>query len=590
MANRRDRVDGDRHPASLSASRRFFRHFRSARPLKGAWVYRPAESPLPMEEGQGNEMPDNTWWKRGVVYQIYPRSFQDSNGDGIGDLGGIVERLDHLSWLGVDAVWISPFYPSPMKDFGYDISDYCGVDPVFGTLADFDRLIAAAHARGLRVILDFVPNHTSDQHAWFLESRASRNNPKRNWYIWHDPGPDGGPPNNWLSEFGGVAWTFDPPTGQYYYHGFLPEQPDLNWRNPAVRAAMYDAMRFWLDRGADGFRVDVMWHLIKDAKFRDNPPNPNPPSNAAPVSRLLPIHSADQPEVHDIVAEMRRVMDAYPERVLIGEIWLPNERLVAYYGKDLKGAHLPFNFQLIGAAWDPRVIEGIIEEYESALPPGGWPNWVLGNHDRSRIASRLGPLEARVAAMMLLTLRGTPTLYYGDEIGMVDVPIPPGRVRDPFELNVPGLGLGRDPQRTPMQWDDSPNAGFTSAAEPWLPLDERWRDVNVTRAREDPRSMLTLVRRLIDLRRQEAALRVGDYTLVKATGTLLVFARHHAGRTLMVALNLAAHPEKVALPSGVRHAEILLSTALDRDPRWPERGLELSGAEGVIVALTEDAA
>ncbi len=317
---------------------------------------------------------DARWWQQGVIYQIYPRSFQDSNGDGIGDLEGIRRRLGHLAALGVDAVWISPFYPSPMADFGYDVADYRGVDPIFGTLADFDRLIAEAHARGLRVILDFVPNHTSDRHPWFVESRASRSSPKRDWYIWRDPAPDGGPPNNWLSNFGGSAWECDAATGQYYYHAFLREQPDLNWRNGEVRRAMYEVLRFWLDRGVDGFRVDVLWHLIKDDRFRNNPPNPDWTPDQPGIRRCLQLYSADRPEVHEVVAEMRAVLDEYPERLLIGEIYLPVERLVAYYGQDMRGAHLPFNFQLLSATWRAEEIGRIIHEYEAHLPAGGWPN------------------------------------------------------------------------------------------------------------------------------------------------------------------------------------------------------------------------
>jgi alpha-glucosidase len=308
-------------------------------------------------------MTDTAWWQHGIVYQVYPRSFQDSNGDGVGDLEGIRRRLDHLVWLGVDAVWISPFYPSPMADFGYDVSDFCGVDPLFGTLEDFDRLLADAHARGLKVILDFVPNHSSDQHPWFHQSRASRENPKRDWYIWRDPAPDGGPPNNWLANFGGSAWEWDSTTGQYYYHAFLPEQPDLNWRNPDVRAGMCDVLRFWLDRGVDGFRVDVIWHLMKDPQFRDNPPNPAWHPGQPGIDRLLQVHSADHPDIHDVVAQLRAVLEDYPrDRVLIGEIYLPLERLVAYYGEELEGAHLPFNFQLIFAAWNAEEIARIVKD------------------------------------------------------------------------------------------------------------------------------------------------------------------------------------------------------------------------------------
>ncbi|MDQ2643723.1 MAG: alpha-amylase family glycosyl hydrolase, partial [Myxococcota bacterium] len=466
------------------------------------------------------------WWQQGIVYQVYPRSFRDTNGDGIGDLPGIVEKLDYLSWLGVEALWVSPIYPSPMADFGYDVSDYCDVDGIFGTLSDVDDLVREAHARNLKVILDFVPNHTSSRHPWFIESRASRENPKRDFYIWRDAKDDGSPPNNWLSVFGGSAWEWDETTRQYYYHAFLKEQPDLNWRNPQVRQQMYSAMAFWLDRGIDGFRVDVLWHLIKDAALRDNPPNPDyqPGPGHAPYNALSPAYSTDQPEVHDIVAEMRALTDRYSERVLIGEIYLPIQKLVAYYGRDGRGAHLPFNFQLITLPWEARRIDAAISEYEGAMPDHGWPNWVLGNHDQPRIASRVGLAQARVAAMMLLTLRGTPTLYYGDELGMRDGVISSEEVQDPQEKNLPGLGLNRDPARTPMQWDANPGAGFSSG-RPWLPLSSDSPRVNVELQRRDPDSMLSFYRRLITLRRHENALSVGSYTPLAVEGDLLAYKR-----------------------------------------------------------------
>ena len=522
------------------------------------------------------------WWARGIIYQIYPRSFQDSNGDGVGDLPGIIERLDYLAWLGADAVWLSPIYPSPMADFGYDVADFTDIHPMFGTLADFDRLLAEAHARGLKVILDFVPNHSSDRHPWFRESRSSRENPKRDWYIWHDPAPDGGPPNNWLSVFGGSAWEWDEATGQYYYHAFLKEQPDLNWRNPEVQSAMFDVLRFWLERGVDGFRVDVIWHLIKDDRFRDNPPNPGYSEGQSPYHRQLPVHTADRPEVHDIVAGMRRVIDAYDDRVLIGEIYLPIERLVAYYGEQLEGAHLPFNFQLILTPWDVRDIAALIAEYEAALPEGGWPNWVLGNHDNHRIASRVGRAQARIAAMLLLTLRGTPTMYYGDELGMQDVPIPPELVQDPYEKNVPGIGVGRDPVRTPMQWSAEPHAGFTSGI-PWLPLAADFAESNVAAQRTEPTSFLSLYRALIDLRRREPSLVFGRYEGVHAPGSVLAYLRQLEQRRLFVALNFESEPATVPIPAG--SGRILLSTDLDRDGPVPADGLQLRGDEGVIVEL-----
>ena len=364
---------------------------------------------------------EHQWWQRGLLYQIYPRSFFDSNGDGIGDLPGIINRLDYLYWLGADAVWLSPIYPSPMADFGYDVLDYTGIHPIFGTLQDFDTLLAHAHHRDLKLILDLVPNHTSDQHPWFLEARASRSSPKREWYLWRDPAPGGGPPNNWLSVFGGGAWEWVEASGQYYYHAFLAQQPDLNWRNPDVQDAMLSLMRFWLDRGVDGFRVDTMAHLIKDDQFRDNPPNPDYRPGQLPHRRLLTTYTVDRPEVHEIITKMRVVTDSYDGRMIAGEMYLPVERLMGYYGTSGGGAHLPFNFQLIELPWHAKTMATAIDVYEAALPPNAWPNWVLGNHDKPRIATRVGAAQARVAAMLLLTLRGTPTMYYGDEIGMHDV-------------------------------------------------------------------------------------------------------------------------------------------------------------------------
>ncbi|MGX5775191.1 alpha-amylase family glycosyl hydrolase [Methylorubrum zatmanii] len=532
----------------------------------------------------GTSGSETLWWQSGTVYQVYPRSFQDTDGDGVGDLRGITERLDYLAWLGVDAVWISPFYRSPMADFGYDVADYCAVDPLFGTLEDFDTLIAEAHRRKLRVILDFVPNHSSIAHPWFAESRASRANPKRDWYLWRDPAPDGGPPNNWLSNFGGPAWTQDPATGQYYYHAFLPEQPDLNWRNPEVRAAMHDALRFWLERGVDGFRVDVIWHLVKDEALRDNPENPDFLPHQPGINRFQQIYSCDRPEVLDVIAGMRAVLRAYGERVLIGEIYLPIERLVTYYGPDLTGADLPFNFQLIQTPWRADAVAALVEEYEAALPEGGWPNWVLGNHDQPRIAARVGEAQARVAAMLLLTLRGTPTLYYGDEIGLGHVPVPPERAQDPWERNEPGHG--RDPARTPMQWDAGPHAGFT-AGTPWLPQSADADRRNVDEMRDDSRSILTLYRRLLSLRRDWRALSVGGYRGLPLPPSLAeaVFAyeRFSDGETLRILLNFGNTDCRVPL-DGQETWTVLLSTRPGRSGEPVQGEIILAPDEGTILA------
>ena len=520
----------------------------------------------------------DAWWRSGVIYQVYPRSFQDSNGDGVGDLAGLAERLDHLVDLGVDAVWVSPFYPSPMKDFGYDVADYCDVDPLFGALSDFDALLQAAHARGLKLLIDFVPNHTSEQHPWFQQSRASRTSPLRDWYIGRDPAPGGGRPNNWLSVFGGSAWRLDATTGQYVLHSFLPEQPDLNWRNPAVDNAMFDVLRFWLDRGVDGFRVDVLWHLIKDDQFRDNPPNPAfDPVTQPPHVILDPVYSADRPETLDIVRRMRALLDSYSgQRVMVGETYLPISRLVAYYGDRLDGAHLPFNFKLLQTPWNARAIDDIIGRYEAALPAGAQPNWVLGNHDNPRVATRWGAGAARAAMLLLLTLRGTPTLYYGDELAMADVEIPQARTQDPRAFSQPGLG--RDPERTPMPWSNAANGGF-STAEPWLPLNADWAERNVAAQATDTTSMLVLTRQLLALRRSEGALHAGAYESLGVQGEVLLYARSMADSRLVVAINMSDQPGEAKLPLG---GELVLSTR-ERPRVRVEGRLELSPGEGLII-------
>jgi alpha-glucosidase len=532
--------------------------------------------------------PTRPWWEPGIVYQVYPRSFQDSNGDGTGDLEGIRGRLDYLRWLGIDAIWISPIFRSPMKDFGYDITDYCDVDPIFGTLDDLDRLVEESHARDIRVLLDWVPNHTSDEHPWFRESRSSRESPKRDWYVWHDPGSGGGPPNNWLATFGGSAWTFDEPTGQYYYHAFLAEQPDLNWRNRAVRDAMYDTLRFWFRRGIDGFRIDVITHLLEDAEFRDNPPNPNFRVGQPTEASLQALYTTDRPELHEIIAKIRGVADEFGGRLLIGEVYLPIARLVTYYGGG-HGLNMPFNFRLVTMPWDADLIGQAIHTYEANLPPDAWPNWVLGNHDQRRIASRVGEAQARVAAMLLLTLRGTPTIYNGDEIGMPDGAIPPDRRVDPAWND--GSNYGRDPERTPMQWSSERNAGFTAPkARPWLPIQADFATRNVEVERDDPTSMLSLYRRLIDLRGAESALSVGDYSRIDTNASTLAYVRHDAGRRFAIALNFADESATVALPMMGGHGRIALTTSLDREGESVPETLSLRANEGAIVEFVGDGA
>ncbi len=529
------------------------------------------------------------WWQTGVVYQIYPRSFQDSNADGIGDLPGIRSRLDYLEWLGVDAIWISPIYPSPMADFGYDVANYTDVEPTFGTLADFDQLLADAHQRHLRVLLDFVPNHTSDEHAWFIESRSSRTNPKRDWYIWRDPARDGGPPNNWESFFGGSAWTFDSRTGQYYLHLFDPKQPDLNWRNPDVKAAMFANIRFWLERGVDGFRIDVIWMLYKDEQLRDNPPNPNYRPGDPYYTRQLRIYTEDQPGIHELLQEMRAVFDEYDERVMIGEIYLPYAQLMRYYGPRLNEVHLPFNFALVNnQTWTAPAVREIVNSYEAALPEGATPNWVLGNHDRPRIASKVGPDQARIAQMLLLTLRGTPTCYYGEEIGMIEGDIPPEYIVDPEALRTGQRG--RDPVRTPMQWDDSPYAGF-STVPPWLPLAEGYATRNVAMQRNDPTSMLSLTRRLMQLRRSLSALLNGSYRAISLdsddgnSAAVFAYLRANDDQRVLVVLNFTDTPQQLNLSALATNGVVHCSTAMDTSGTVHLARLVLRPNEGLLIEL-----
>jgi len=525
------------------------------------------------------------WWQNGVIYQIYPRSFQDSNADGVGDLKGVISRLGYLKWLGIDAIWLSPIYPSPMADFGYDISDYQDIHPLFGNMADFDELLEAVHKLDMKLVLDFVPNHTSDQHPWFLESRSSRDNPKRNWYIWEDAAADGSFPNNWLSVFGGRAWEWDDQTGQYYYHAFLKEQPDLNWRNPEVQQAMLNTMRFWLDKGVDGFRIDVMWYMIKDLELRDNPVNPDYKIEEPTHEQLLPVYSTDQPEVHDIVMKMRKVIDEYDGRMMIGEIYLPINRLMMYYGSQNNGAHLPFNFLLLSMPWDPLLIASAIAEYEAALPEGGWPNWVLSNHDRPRLVSRVGSDQARIAAMLLLTLRGTPTIYYGDEIGMRDVPVPFEEVQDPQGLNMPDKNLSRDPCRTPMQWNKGNNAGFTDG-KPWLRLDSRHSMVNVESQKDDSYSLLALHRKLIRLRAAEPSLHAGSYNAVYADKQVMAYIREMAGESrFLIILNLSHRPCYFKPQQFLFSGSVELASSPELEGMYVKNLVNLSGDEGIIIRL-----
>lgn len=534
-----------------------------------------------MVAGNGKPKP---WWHGAVIYQIYPLSYADANGDGFGDLQGVISKLDYLSYtLGVDALWLSPIFRSPMADWGYDISDHTDIDPIFGDLTTAETLISEAHDRGLRVILDYVMNHTSDQHAWFRESRSSRDNPKRDWYVWCDPKPDGSVPNNWVSVFSGPAWTFDESTGQYYRHTYLSSQPDLNWRNHDLVEAMLDVARFWLDRGVDGFRVDAAHQMMKDPLNRDNPPVPanydRPWKDMGEYDGFVHLYDFGHPDVHDIHRRFRQVVDSYDrDLVTVGEIHIFDlPEWASYYGDDLDQLHMPFNFHLMAAEWNVPALRARIESVLWNVPIGGWTNWTLGNHDEIRLATRYGPHNARLAAMLLLTLRGTPFLYYGDELGLEEVVVPQGMGKDPWGNNV--AYLSRDGARTPMPWDSSLNGGFTTG-EPWLPLGSALLERNVEQELEQGSSMLNFYRRLLTLRKDSPALQRGSFLAHPAsTEEVFVYRRESDDETRTVALNFSDHDQELHLRSG----QVLLSTIdLDRSDSF-KKSLTVGPYEGVII-------
>jgi len=486
-----------------------------------------------------------TWWRDGVIYQIYPRSFADSNDDGVGDLPGIIAKLDYLHWLGIDAIWLSPIYPSPMADFGYDVSNYHDIDPIFGSLTDFDRLVSEAHTRGIRLVLDLVMNHTSDQHPWFIESRSSRDNPKRDWYIWRDP-KNGREPNNWESVFGGKAWQFDEHTGQYYLHLFVPEQPDLNWRSPQVKEALFGECAFWLDRGVDGFRLDVAHMFVKAIDLPDNPRK----FGLRGYDRQDHSHHVNLPETHAIWREFRQLLDRYPERMAVGEVEPTGAE--GYYGDGANELHLVFNFAMLHQRrWDARAFCDLVQAWYDKLPPGAWPCWVLNNHDNRRSISRYAAGEstearAKVAAAMLLTLRGTPFLYYGEELGLPEGKIPHAEIVDPPGLKYWPIYKGRDGCRTPMPWDATLNAGFSSA-RPWLRVNPDYARVNVESERHDPNSLLNYYQRLIALRRTSPALQHGTYRALNQPGDVYAYERAASDQCLLIALNFSSRPAQIKL-------------------------------------------
>jgi len=520
------------------------------------------------------------WWRSAVIYEIAPISFQDTNGDGKGDLKGIESRIDYLEWLGIDAVWLTPFFPSPMLDFGYDIADYCAVNPIFGSLEDFDRLLEKLHSRNIKLILDFVPNHTSDKHAWFADSRSSRASAKRDWYVWADPSPNGGPPNNWLSRFGGSAWQWDENTGQYYYHAFLLEQPDLNWRNPEVRAAMADVLRFWMRRGVDGFRLDASAVLAEDALLRDDPVEPDTDENTPPPQRLMRVFSDDRPDSLHYIEEIRGVIDEFEGRLLCGEVQGKTDRIGHFYGNARPRLHLPLNFALLDSPWDALSLQGTIDAYLNAIPEGAWPDWVIGGHDKHRAASKLGQPQARVLAMLLLTLKGTAFFFAGDELGVEQGEIPREAVQDPFEKLVPGYDLNRDPERVPMRWDATGNGGFTTG-QPWLPMGQA-SGRNVFDLQNDERSILHLYRELIRLRKDTPAFGSGDYAPLRSRNDVLIYERSSGTERFRIALNLTHEARCVEFAD---ERAIWLSTYLDRKDSRTAKSFMLRPDEGVVVRM-----
>jgi alpha-glucosidase len=523
------------------------------------------------------------WWRDGVIYQIYVRSFSDSNGDGVGDLQGVLDRFDHLEWLGVDAIWLSPVTPSPNADWGYDVADYTDVDPELGDLETLDRLIADAGERGIRVLMDLVPNHTSDRHPWFLDARSGREAAHRDWYVWADAGPDGGPPNNWRSTFGGPGWTWDDGTEQYYLHNFLAEQPDLNWWNGEVHRALDDVLRFWFDRGIAGFRIDVANGLVKDRDLRNNPAVTDDDPPRVRALGVRPVYNLNRPEVHDVYRRWREIADAYePARVLIGETWLFDlAELMRYYGAGDE-LDLAMNFPFIFAEFGPALRE-VVAASIAAMPEHAWPVWIASNHDAGRLATRWADgdeRKVRLALMLLLTLRGTPILYYGDEIGMPEVELSREDLLDPVGIRGWPEEPGRDPARTPMRWTGDPEAGFTGdGVRPWLPIGDP-SAANAADQRNDPGSVLNLVHDLIALRRNTPDLRSGPASDVEAPAGVWAWRR---GSASVVALNLSDDATETIVPP----ATILVGTDRRRDGERVGDALRLEPWEGAVLGLRD---
>ncbi|HBK57145.1 MAG TPA: alpha-glucosidase [Xanthomonadales bacterium] len=508
-------------------------------------------------------MSEAPWWRGAVIYQIYPRSFRDSNGDGIGDLPGIIDRLDYVASLGVDAIWVSPFFKSPMADFGYDIADPRAVDPLFGTLADFDRLLEKAHALGLKVMIDQVLSHSSIEHAWFLESRESRDNPRADWYVWADPRPDGTPPNNWLAIFGGVAWQWEPRRQQYFLHNFLASMPDLNFHNPEVRAAALDNVRFWLDRGVDGLRLDAINFCFHDRLLRDNPAKPPEqrtgrgfsPDN--PYAYQYHYHNNTQPENLHFLEALRALLDHYPEAAALGEISSEDSLTTMAEYTSGRRLHMAYSFELLTEDFSAAHIRSTVETLEARMPDG-WPCWAISNHDVARVLSRWGgpdapPRLANLLTALVCSLRGSVCVYQGEELGLTEAEVPYESLRDPYGLAFWPTFKGRDGCRTPMPWDDSDQAGFTTGS-PWLPIPSEHRRRAVSRQEADPQSTLHGFRSFMNWRRSQPALRSGDIRFIDLPEPVLGLERSRAGERILALFNLGPEAIDLILPDAVAHA------------------------------------
>ncbi|HVT01621.1 MAG TPA: alpha-amylase family glycosyl hydrolase [Patescibacteria group bacterium] len=528
-----------------------------------------------------------SWTQNAVIYQIYPRSFKDSDNDGIGDIKGIIDKVDYLASLGIDAVWLSPIYKSPQLDYGYDVSDHREIDPIFGIMDDFKNLLKLLHEKGIKLIMDFIPNHTSTEHPWFIEARSNKTNPKRDWYIWADPAANNGPPNNWISAFGGPAWQLDEVTNQYYYHAFSPYQPDLNWRNEEVKKEMFNVMKFWLDLGVDGFRIDAVDYLFEAKDLKDEPKNPyyQPGFHQYRDQALSHIYTKGLSESIKMLGEMGKVLRAYQNKYMVTEAAEAKlSKLIEMYKIVDWRSYQPFNFSMIDLPWEAQSYREYIDCYDQAVGQNYVPCYVAGNHDKPRVVTRIGAREARNAAVILFTLRGNAFIYNGEEIGMRNRKLPKNLERDTYDEYSPGLGLGRNGERTPMQWDNTNQAGFSSF-KPWLPICSDYKKVNVDEETKDPKSFLNLYKKLIKLKKENPALIDGDYIPMDSKAEkVFCYIRQSDKNKILVVINFGREKQKINLNI---EGKLILNNFLDRKAgtKIDLKNLLLRGNEGMILEI-----